>query len=80
MKTHKIKIAGYDHYLGGHDGTFVNEKCSEDIKEYYLVGEHDSCSCKKCNKAYQNAIQIKKGGGEPPIKQSKETQEAPRQI
>jgi len=61
MKTHKLKIVGYDHYLGGHDGSFqtycgINEKCSEDIAEYYLVGEHDKCSCKKCNKAYQKAI------------------------
>lgn len=62
MKTHKIKIAGYDSYLGGFDGSFttycgLNERCSEDLKEERLVGEHDKCTCKKCELAYQKHME-----------------------
>lgn len=61
MKTHKIRYAGYDYYLGGYDGSFttycgINEGCSENLSESGLVGEHEKCTCKKCNKAYIKAM------------------------
>ncbi len=58
MKTHKVKTAGYDYYLGGYDGSFttycgISEGCSEDLAEKGLVNEHDKCTCKKCEAAYE---------------------------
>ena len=61
MKTHKVRYVGYDYYLGGFDGSFttycgISEDCSEELSENYIVGEHDECTCKKCNRAYNKAM------------------------
>lgn len=58
MKTHKIKSGG-EYTINGRDDGFktycgltdYNTK-SENLTEHCLVGIHDKCTCKKCNKAY----------------------------
>ena len=61
MKSHKIKHGG-DYSAYGWDDTFrtfcgisSDGKYSEDIQ---LVGEHDNCTCAKCNRSYQKYYKI----------------------
>lgn len=64
MKTHKVKFGG-EFTINGIDDGFItycglsdwNVIC-EDLKENGLVGQDDSCTCKKCNKFYE--LNIKK--------------------
>jgi len=55
MKTHKIRFGG-EFTINGIDDTFMtycglNEwnTTSDDLQ---IVGEHDECTCKNCNKSY----------------------------
>lgn len=58
MKTHKVKSNGLiidqpHDWFNTFCGISDDNSPTEDLIENYLVGEHDECTCKICNKAYK---------------------------
>ena len=64
--THKTRFGG-EFTINGIDDTFttycgLNEwnTTSDDLFENRLVGRHDECTCKKCNKSYEKEMDLLK--------------------